>query len=108
MEPFDLNTLVEYGFPNPDYFNFDDGSLTYGNYGGKNYSAGEFGGTITGTPEDPPPVDAYDQEFYEHDLVAQTSSDPEVLLQSHVDVVQDVARLLANAFSALVADLAFA
>src|SRR3954452_4794908 len=73
MEPFDLNTLVEYGFPNPDYFNFDDGSLTYASYGGKNYSAGEFGGTITGTPGDPPPVDAYDQEFYEHDLVAQTS-----------------------------------
>jgi hypothetical protein len=103
MEPFDLD---KYGFPNPDYFNFnDDGSLTYGNYGGQNYSAGEFGGTITGTPADPPPVDAYDQEFYEHDLVAQTSSDPEVLLQSHVDVVQDVAGLLANAFSALVADL---
>ena len=42
MEPFDLNTLVEYGFPNPDYFNFENGSLTYGNYGGQNYSAGEF------------------------------------------------------------------
>ena len=24
MDPFDLNTLVEYGFPNPDYFNFDE------------------------------------------------------------------------------------
>ena len=36
MDPFDLNTLlVQYGFPNPDYFNFDDGSLTYGNMAAK-------------------------------------------------------------------------
>jgi hypothetical protein len=38
------------------------GTLTYGNYGGLNYSAGVVGGTIT--ENSPPPVDAYDAAFF--------------------------------------------
>ena len=37
------------------------GTITYGNYGGLNYSAGVVGGTITETS--PPPVNAYDAAF---------------------------------------------
>jgi len=99
---FDFDTLVEYGFPNPDYFDFYGDTLVYGNYGGQDYSAGEIGGTIT--PTSPEPLDAYDEAFYAHDLVAQQSSDPQVLLQSHIDVVQDVTTLLANAFSSFISD----
>jgi hypothetical protein len=49
-------------------------------------------------------MDNYDKEFYEHDLVAQQTSDPAVLLESHIDVVQDVTTLLYNAFSAPISD----
>jgi hypothetical protein len=38
-----------------DNFNFVDHTLTYGNYGGFNYSNGMVGGTITESPL--PPVD---------------------------------------------------
>ena len=105
MFTFDFDTLVNYyNFPNPDYFDFYGDTLIYGNYGGQNYSAGEIGGTITQTSEDPDPVDDYDEAFYDHDWVAQTSSDPEVLLQSHIEVVQDVTSLLYNAFSSFISD----
>ena len=104
MFTFDFDTLVDYGFPNPDYFDFYGDTLIYGNYGGQDYSAGEIGGTITLTPQDPAPLDDYDQAFYGHDLVAQQSSDPAVLLQSHVEVVQDVTTLLSNAFSSFISD----
>jgi len=102
MFTFDFDSLVAYGFPDPDYFDFSGGTLIYGNYGGQNYSAGEIGGTITSTS--PAPLDAYDEAFYDHDLVAQQSSDPQVLLQSHIEVVQDVTTLVGNAFSSLVSD----
>ena len=104
MFTFDFDSLVDYGFPNPDYFDFYGDTLVYGYYGGQDYSAGQIDGTITLTSADPVPVDAYDQAFYDHDWVAQTSSDPDVLLQSHIDVVQDVTTLLVNAFSAYVSD----
>ena len=47
MFTFDSATLVAYGFPNPDYFDFQENTIIYGNYGGLDYSAGEIGGTIT-------------------------------------------------------------
>jgi hypothetical protein len=59
---------------------FDPSSLTasthgipipsYGNYGGSNYSAGVEGGNAS-DPNAPPPVDALDSLFYQHDLVYQ-------------------------------------
>src|SRR5262249_5016 len=59
---------------------FDPSSLTasthgipipsYGNYGGSNYSAGVEGGSAS-DPNAPPPVDALDSLFYQHDLVYQ-------------------------------------
>jgi hypothetical protein len=105
MFTFDSATLVAYGFPNPDYFDFQENTIIYGNYGGLDYSAGEIGGTITDTSlETAPTMDNYDKEFYEHDLVAQQTSDPAVLLESHIDVVQDVTTLLYNAFSAPISD----
>src|SRR5829696_1687794 len=102
MFTFGFNSFVGYGFPNPDYFDFYGDTLIYGNYGGQDYSAGEIGGMIT--PTSPAPLDAYDAAFYDHDLVAQQTSDPAVLLESHIEVVQDVTTLLANAFSSLVSD----
>jgi hypothetical protein len=104
MFTFDTATLVDYGFPNPDYFDFYANTLIYGNYGGLDYSAGEIGGTITLTSEDPAPLDAYDASFYDHDLISQQTSDPAVLLESHIDVVQDVTTLLSNAFSSFFSD----
>jgi Ca2+-binding RTX toxin-like protein len=67
------------------------GTLTYGNYGGLNYSAGVVGGTITETS--PPPVDAYDAAFYLHDLALQSSSDPAVHLASDIQVAETVSDL---------------
>jgi Ca2+-binding RTX toxin-like protein len=64
------------------------GTLTYGNYGGLNYSAGVVGGTITETS--PPPVDAYDAAFYLHDLAHQSSSDPAVRLPADIQVAETV------------------
>ena len=63
-------------------------TLTYGNYGGENYSAGVVGGTITETS--PPPVDAYDAAFYLHDLAHQSSSDPAVRLPADIQVVESL------------------
>jgi hypothetical protein len=62
------------------------GTLTYGNYGGLNYSAGVVGGTITETS--PPPVDAYDAAFYLHDLAHQSSSDPALRLPADVQLAE--------------------
>ena len=67
------------------------GTITYGNYGGLNYSAGVVGGTITETS--PPPVDAYDAAFYLHDLVYQSSSDPAVRLPSDVQLAETLTDL---------------
>jgi hypothetical protein len=89
-----------FNFPNPDYFDFYNNTPIYGNYGGLDYSAGEMGGTITQTS--PAPLDAYDELFYQHDLVAQQTSDPVELVQSHIDVVEGVTTLLYNAFSSWV------
>jgi Ca2+-binding RTX toxin-like protein len=67
------------------------GTLTYGNYGGLNYSAGVVGGTIT--ENSPPPVDAYDAAFYLHDLAYQSSSDPAVHLAADIQVAETVSDL---------------
>jgi Ca2+-binding RTX toxin-like protein len=67
------------------------GTLTYGNYGGLNYSAGVVGGTITETS--PPPVDAYDAAFYLHDLALQSSSDPAFHLAADIQVAETVSDL---------------
>jgi Ca2+-binding RTX toxin-like protein len=64
------------------------GTLTYGNYGGLNYSAGVLGGTITETS--PPPVDAYDAAFYLHDLAYQSSSDPAVRVPADVQLAESL------------------
>jgi hypothetical protein len=104
MFSFASATLAYYGFLNPDYFDFYDNTLIYGNYGGLDYSAGEIGGTITQTAQDPAPLDTYDEAFYEHDLVAQQTSDPVDLLESHVEVVQNVSTLFYNAVSSWVSD----
>ena len=59
---FDPNSLEPstHGIPIP----------SYGNYGGPNYSAGVENGRTPETPN-PPPLDALDALFYEHDLVYQ-------------------------------------
>lgn len=72
--------------PNLEYLHFGDNGLYYGNYGGFEYSAGTEGGTITGTSADPPPVDVYDQLFYEHDLALQQASTPEERFDAHFNV----------------------
>jgi Ca2+-binding RTX toxin-like protein len=63
-------------------------TLTYGNYGGSNYSSGTVGGTITETS--PPPINAYDALFYLHDLAYQSSSDPAVLLAADVQLAESL------------------
>src|SRR2546429_130451 len=60
----------------------ESAGITYGNYGGLNYSAGVEGGTITETS--PPPINAYDAAFYLHDLAHQSSSDPAVRLPADI------------------------
>jgi Ca2+-binding RTX toxin-like protein len=67
------------------------GTLTYGNYGGPNYSSGVVGGTITETS--PPPVDAYDAAFYLHDLAYQGSSDPAVRIPADVQLAESLYNL---------------
>jgi len=64
------------------------GLVTYGNYGGENYSAGVVGGTITETS--PPPIDAYDAAYYLHDLAYQSSSDVAVHLAADIQVSETV------------------
>jgi hypothetical protein len=63
---FDPNSLEPstHGIPIP----------SYGNYGGPNYSAGVENGRTPETPN-PPPLDALDALFYEHDLVYQHVQD---------------------------------
>ena len=70
------------------FLHFTDHMLTYGNYGGLNYSAGVVGGTITDSS--PPPVDPIDALFYQHDLVYQNSTDPAVLQTADVQLVVGV------------------
>jgi Ca2+-binding RTX toxin-like protein len=67
------------------------GLVTYGNYGGANYSAGVVSGTITETS--PPPIDAYDAAYYLHDLAYQSSSDVAVHLAADIQVTETVADL---------------
>jgi hypothetical protein len=59
---------------------FADHMLTYGNYGGLNYSAGVVGGTITDSS--PPPVDPIDTLFYQHDFVYQKFNRPSIASNS--------------------------
>jgi len=85
-------------FPNLENFRLiDDTTLVYGNYGGLDYSAGQPGGSITGTPADVAPVDAYDALFYQHDLAYTQTSDPVELIPAHVAVVEGVVDLLRDA-----------
>jgi hypothetical protein len=78
FDPHSPDPFATHGIPLP----------TYGNYGGPNYSAGEIGGKITGTPADPPPVDQLDTLFYHHDFVYQTSMDPLVRVGADVQLVE--------------------
>jgi hypothetical protein len=74
-----------------DFLKFADHMLTYGNYGGLNYSSGVVGGTITGSsPPDAVPVDPLDALFYQHDLVYQTYTDPTVLRTADVQLAVGV------------------
>jgi len=57
---------------------------TYGNYGGPGYTAGTIGGTAS-DPANPPPVDALDQIFYQHDLALQT--DPAAIVAASITAV---------------------
>ena len=63
---------------------------TYGNYGGPGYTAGTLGGTAS-VPADPPPVDALDQLFYEHDLaLQQANGNPAAILGASVLLVHEM------------------
>lgn len=79
--------------PNPKFFHLGDNGLYYGFYGGLDYSAGVEDGTAS-SPPNPPPVDQYDQVFYEHDYALQNASTLEARLEAHVDVVRGVYELL--------------
>ena len=80
---FDPNSLEPstHGIPIP----------SYGNYGGPNYSAGVENGRTPETPN-PPPLDALDALFYEHDLVYQHVQDgtapPTAIAQADVHLVE--------------------
>ena len=76
------------------YFHFGDHGLYYGNYGGLDYSAGIENGTISGTSDDPAPVDAYDQLFHDHDLALQQASSNEERLEAHAGVITGLYDLL--------------
>ena len=91
--------MLQQLFPQFQYFQPGENGPTYGFYGGLNYSAGMQGGTITGIPPNPVPVDAYDEAFFRHDLALQTASTPAERLDAHIDVVEDVSGLLSVAFS---------
>ncbi len=79
--------------PNPKFFHLGDNGLYYGNYGGLDYSAGVEDG-IASAPPNPPPVDEFDQVFYEHDFALQNASTLEERVDAHVDVVKGVYELL--------------
>ena len=78
FDPKTADPFATHGIPLPNY----------GNYGGPNYSAGKIGGHITQTSADPPPVDALDALFYQHDLAYQTSKDPTVLAAADIHLVE--------------------
>jgi hypothetical protein len=80
FDPSSPGPFATHGIPVPNY----------GNYGGANYSAGQIGGQITGTSADPPPVDALDMLFYQHDLVYQTSTNPLVRAAADVQLVESM------------------
>jgi hypothetical protein len=86
-------------FPQLENFHIGDNGLYYGLYGGLDYSAGTEDGTVTGSSADPTPVDAYDEEFYDHDLALRNASTPAERLDAHIDVVEDVSGLLFDAVS---------
>jgi hypothetical protein len=66
---------------------------SYGNYGGPNYSAGVEGGTAS-IPANPPPVDALDNLFYQHDLVYQNpNSMPQDIADADVTLVGGMSAL---------------
>ena len=92
-------------FPDLGNFHLIDDTLTYGNYGGLDYTAGQIGGTITGTTADPAPVDAYDALFYQHDLAYTFTSDPVELIPAHIAVVEGVVDLLQQAIASQPNDL---
>ncbi|WP_460449096.1 hypothetical protein [Alsobacter sp. SYSU BS001988] len=85
-------------FPNLSNFHIIDGTLTYGNYGGLNFSAGQIGGT-TPVPAFPAPVDAYDALFYQHDLALQQAQTPAERILADVAVVEGVVGLLEPALT---------
>jgi hypothetical protein len=70
FDPNSLTPNLTHGIPIP----------SYGNYGGPNYSAGQKGGRTpepnptTGLPT-PPPIDALDYLFWQHDLAYQHYED---------------------------------
>jgi hypothetical protein len=71
---------------------------TYGNYGGPGYTAGILGGTTPYPPNPlPPPVDALDQLFYNHDLVFQQVRDgvlnPAAIGPANVDLLLKMSQL---------------
>ena len=80
-------------FPNLSNFHVIDGTLTYGNYGGLNYSSGQIGGTAL-SPPNPAPVDAYDALFYQHDLALQEAHTPVARVHADAAVVEGVIELL--------------
>jgi hypothetical protein len=82
---FDPNSLVSSA---PDISTHGIPIPSYGNYGGANYSAGVEGGTAL-SPPSPPPVDALDTLFWQHDLVLQnTSATPLDIAQADVTLVE--------------------
>ena len=78
--------------PDPDHFHFEGGQLVYGNYGRANYSAGTIGGTITAAS--PQPVDLFDWLYYQHELVYQSSYDPQVRLQADFQLASGIYDLM--------------
>ncbi|ANY82984.1 hypothetical protein BB934_32730 (plasmid) [Microvirga ossetica] len=82
--------------PDPKYFHIGDNGIYYGLYGGLDYSAGVEDGKVTGTSADPPPVDAFDQLFYNHDYTLQQATTREERLEAHVDVVRGVYELVTG------------
>src|SRR5439155_11041272 len=72
---------------------------SYGNYGGPNYSAGIEGGTPS-VPANPPPVDALDNLFYQHDLVLQSSTaTPQDIFLADLGLVLGIHNLPQTAFN---------
>jgi hypothetical protein len=78
FDPNSPDPFATHGIPLP----------VYGNYGGPNWSAGQVGGKITGTPTDPLPVDDLDALFKAHDFVYQTTQDPQARAAADIQLVE--------------------